>query len=202
MEQKDKILKHIKATRIWLDKAEKWAENNNLIKAILNLFLASAEIQFPLRSFQSEKIRNYSTIKSKKNYFKYYYISSAIAASILIISLFAYFNFKNSPVNFARKDLEIEEKSTPNIPSSTAKEILKKKEPDIKISVKKESLESSEILKTAKIAKISSKISKKLPSKEYTFLSQKKEKEGNIPFDIELIEMVRIAEKTLREGAE
>jgi hypothetical protein len=194
MSQKEIILKHIKASRMWLDKAEKWIENNNLIKGILTLLLASAEIQRPLRNLEEVKVKDYQI---KTRYIRYY-VPSMIAASFLIISIFTYFYFKNNTLVRVTEKPKIQEKIESVIPSSTAKEILKKEEPGNKIIVKVE--KKGEILKTAKKAKISSKFTKRLPSKEYT-LSQEKKKEIS-SFDTDLIEMVRIAEKTLREGVE
>lgn len=203
--EKEVILKHIKATRIWLDKAENWLENNNLIKAILTLFLASAEIQTPLKNLQKESAEIHRREKLRKNYIKYY-ISTAVAASFLIISTFVYFYFKSTHLDISQKELKTEEKLQVKIPSSVAKEVLQKKE-EVKAIVIPKEKNISENLKVAKKAKVVSKFAKisKIPApsgKEYTLNKKIKEEKDLSSFDIELIEMVKIAEKALREGAE
>lgn len=46
---KEKIRQHIYNARGWLDRAEEWLEQNNVLRALSTLFLAGAEIQIPLR---------------------------------------------------------------------------------------------------------------------------------------------------------
>lgn len=47
--EKEKIRQHIHNARGWLDRAEEWLEQNNVLRALSTLFLAGAEIQIPLR---------------------------------------------------------------------------------------------------------------------------------------------------------
>lgn len=55
MMSKEHVLKHIKAARLWLDRAQTFVEDNNIVRGLSFLFLASAETQMPLR--ESHKAR-------------------------------------------------------------------------------------------------------------------------------------------------
>lgn len=85
MEDKEKIRKHISATRIWLDKAEDFLEKNNLIKAISNLFLASAEIQVPLRKNADVSFEPKEEVATKILPFKKAVVGFALAASFVLV---------------------------------------------------------------------------------------------------------------------
>lgn len=49
--EKSKILSHIKAVRLWLDKAENLLSENNIVKAVAILIIASSELQLPIREY-------------------------------------------------------------------------------------------------------------------------------------------------------
>lgn len=86
MMNKEQILKHIQAARLWLDKAQDFVENNNIIRGLSFLFLASAETQMPLReSHKAEKKER--TEKSVLRFRPVY--GAAIAASLTFIVSFA-----------------------------------------------------------------------------------------------------------------
>lgn len=61
---KEQILKHIKAARLWLDRAQSFVEDNNIIRGLSFLFLASAETQLPLR--ESQKAEKTDKKEAKK----------------------------------------------------------------------------------------------------------------------------------------
>lgn len=126
MEDKDKIKKHISATRIWLDKAEDFLEKNNVIKAIANLFLASAEIQLPLRknadvSFESKEEETKTKIISFKRVAK----GLALAASFILVIWAASvlkFNYEQQTAKIQTKPkVTTQQKKTTQVEEKVAK---------------------------------------------------------------------------------
>lgn len=85
MMNKEQILKHIQAARLWLDKAQDFVENNNIIRGLSFLFLASAETQMPLR--ESQKVEKKE--RPQKSVFRFRPVyGAALAASIAFIVSF------------------------------------------------------------------------------------------------------------------
>lgn len=83
---KEQILKHIQAARVWLDKAQDFVENNNIIRGLSFLFLASAETQMPLRESKISAKKE----QPEKSVFRFKPVySAALAASITFIISFA-----------------------------------------------------------------------------------------------------------------
>lgn len=82
---KEQILKHIQAARLWLDKAQDFVEKNNVIRGLSFLFLASAETQMPLR--ESQKVEKKAPDRKAVFRMNPAY-SAALAASVTFIISF------------------------------------------------------------------------------------------------------------------
>jgi len=93
MMAKEQILKHIHAARVWLDKAQAFVENNNVVRGLSFLFLASAETQMPLRESHKTKTKKQpakNALRIRPTY------GAALAASFLLFASLAAWKYKHS----------------------------------------------------------------------------------------------------------
>ena len=205
---KEEILKHIKATRLWLDKAEKWVEKNNLIRGLLVLFLASAEIQGPLKeSVEERKVTPYI---AGKHLNLRYLPAMGIAATLLVISFavgYLWLNSRSSSVMVSKPKVKTITKETPKVsrqrvsPPALVKTTPAKPEVLPKVSspggVERVRLEARRISqpRAKEEVKVYAKSSPEVMGTQKGSLAP-------TTSDLDLLELVRIAEKTLREGVE
>lgn len=202
--KKEKILKSIEETKIWLEKAEKWAKENNLVRALMLLFLASAEIQRPLK--ESMQIESKPYLVRKTNF--RIVPAVAIAASILIISLTASFLYFLPEVKQAVKAPLIITKKKSVVKSSPGGTFVK-----TTVNKEKEIESHHPVKKIAYIARkkqllthFKEKMKKQKREKIYAAqipnTSEKNKDKVEVTSDTELLDLVRVAEKTLKEGIE
>ncbi|PIU66032.1 MAG: hypothetical protein COS84_06210 [Armatimonadetes bacterium CG07_land_8_20_14_0_80_40_9] len=208
---KEEILKHIKATRLWLDKAEKWVEKNNLVRGLLVLFLASAEIQGPLKeSVEERKVTPYI---AGRHLNLRYLPAIGIAATFLVISFavgYLWLNTRPSSVMVSKPEVKTITNETPKVsrqrvfPPSLVKTASVKPEVLPKVSsprrVERVRLPARKISQPR--AKEEVKVHAKLSQPSPEVMGTKKDSLAPTASDLDLLELVRIAEKTLREGGE
>lgn len=202
---KEKILHHIRAAKLWLDKAEEFVKNNQLTKGLLNLLLANAEIRMPLKeSFKKEE-----KIPQRESFFIKRLPAFTIAASIVIlIFVSAYvigvqYQLAKREVREKKEIVKKEEviKREPIIVKEAGKEEpLKEMEtmvPQVaKVEVEKEVIkEPKRVIKESPIAKKEIKIIKKKKSR-YPY--DEREIVKRIP-PIEVVEKKEIEKKEIRE---
>lgn len=192
--EKNKILHHIKAMRIWLDKAEGWLEENNVVKAIATLLLASAEIQSPLKAYLVIKKEPQKIYRSTKIIARF-----AIAASfVLVMGTMGYLIINLSEkTKVITKVVEKPTKIIVQVPSTTTPAVTYRyiyKYPN------KEEKEGLSLLKAqnqnnlVKIPMLT--IEEKHPAEQKTTTAEGKEKIILTPEEI--TELVRLAEKSLK----
>ena len=195
---KMQILKHIKAAKMWLDKAENWIENNNIAKALTTLLLASCEIQIPLRkSMEVSKER-----KERKS--KILRISKvAIAASfILIVGIIGYLIFNLSePTKIVVKEErpKIETAKTETLIVSILPEEKIQEPSIIETPIRKKTKEpyKKREVQVAKVQEVPTAliIKEETPKEIAQEDVEKVEKKFT---EIEILELVKIADKTLK----
>lgn len=193
--EKSKILHHIKAVRMWLDKAEGWLEENNVVKAIATLLLASAEIQSPLKAHLKVKKEPQKIYRPTKIIARF-----AIAASfVLVVGTISYLIINLSEkTKIITKIVEKPTKVIVQVPSTTTPAVVTYRY-IYKYSDKKEK-EGLPILKTQNQNEVSKipmlTIEEKHPAEQKITTAEGKDKITLTPEEI--TELVRLAEKSLK----